>query len=148
MGFLREAVPSRDRLVDAASGIRRLTAPNSGAMTYHGTNSYIIEYNGGLAIVDPGPAQALGHVTHLIEACHGRLKAVLITHGHQDHFGALAYFPQDARVPVYSFESSFNPDWHPENLLKEGDRFGAYEVIHCPVMRPIISALPVLTGLF
>lgn len=136
MGFLREAVPRRDTVIDIAPRIRRLTAPNAGPMTYHGTNSYIIDYQDGYAIVDPGPAQADDHLACLIEACRGSLRAIVITHGHQDHFGALQDFPKAARPPIYGFESRFNPDWRPEHLLNNGDSFGAYKIIHTPGHAP------------
>lgn len=70
--------------VAVAPGIVRVTAPNSGPMTFKGTNSYIIG-EATLAVVDPGPADQT-HFDALLAAIDGRpVSHILITHTHRDH---------------------------------------------------------------
>lgn len=72
--------------------VRRLTAPNPGAMTGPGTNSYIVGERI-LAVIDPGPAIE-SHVQKLIEATGDRLRWIICTHTHFDHSPAAAMLKQ------------------------------------------------------
>ena len=62
----------------------RVTAPNSGPFTFHGTNSYILG-SSDLIVIDPGPM----HETHfetLLRTIDGRpVSHILVTHTHSDH---------------------------------------------------------------
>ncbi|WP_449257232.1 MBL fold metallo-hydrolase [Bosea sp. (in: a-proteobacteria)] len=53
-------------------------------MTYHGTNTYIIETDEGFVVLDPGPEGA-GHLDDIIAATDGRVCAILLSHTHSDH---------------------------------------------------------------
>ncbi|MFT4268491.1 MAG: MBL fold metallo-hydrolase [Xenophilus sp.] len=65
--------------------VQRFTAPNPGAMTGPGTNSYIVgEPQSGYVVVDPGPSD-FGHVGRLWRATGGRVRAIVCTHSHADH---------------------------------------------------------------
>ena len=67
-----------------APGLRVVTAPNAGPMTFTGTRSYILG-EGEVAVVDPGPDDPR-HLAALAEAVKGeRVAAVLVTHSHSDH---------------------------------------------------------------
>ena len=87
--YLTEPEPERGRATDVAPGIRRILAPNAGLMTYHGTNTYLIEAGEGVVVLDPGPDDA-GHVQAILEATEGCVAAILLSHSHSDHLGALA----------------------------------------------------------
>jgi glyoxylase-like metal-dependent hydrolase (beta-lactamase superfamily II) len=78
--------------MDTAPGhpeIARFVAPNPGAMTLEGTNSYVVGSDPAY-VIDPGPGDA-GHVAALREEAEGRggLGGVLLTHSHGDHSAAV-----------------------------------------------------------
>lgn len=65
--------------------VMRLTAPNPGAMTGPGTNSYLVgDAATGFIAIDPGPADAQ-HVERLWRAAGGRIRMIVCTHSHPDH---------------------------------------------------------------
>jgi glyoxylase-like metal-dependent hydrolase (beta-lactamase superfamily II)/8-oxo-dGTP pyrophosphatase MutT (NUDIX family) len=70
----------------------RLTAPNPGAMTGPGTNTYLVG-DDALAVIDPGPALD-SHLAKILEAGAGRggsrIRWILTTHTHMDHSPAAA----------------------------------------------------------
>ena len=63
----------------------RLTAPNPGAMTGPGTNSYLVgDPHTGYIAIDPGPNDA-GHLERLWQAAGGDIRQIVCTHSHPDH---------------------------------------------------------------
>jgi glyoxylase-like metal-dependent hydrolase (beta-lactamase superfamily II) len=70
--------------------VERLTAPNPGPMTLEGTNTYVVGRDPAV-VIDPGPDDE-GHVEAVREVAEARggIGAVLLTHGHSDHSGAVA----------------------------------------------------------
>jgi ribonuclease J len=76
-----------------------------------GKNMTSIEYGRNIIVIDAGmmfPESDMLGVDYIIpdwEYLRGkedRVRAVLITHGHLDHIGALAHFLQEFNVPVYA----------------------------------------------
>lgn len=65
------------------SRVRRLVAPNPGAMTGAGTNTYLIG-NEEVAVLDPGPAID-AHIEAILEAAGDRIRWIVCTHTHPDH---------------------------------------------------------------
>src|SRR5690606_7658910 len=64
--------------------LARLTAPNPGPFTFHGTNSYIVGHDD-LAVIDPGP-DSDQHLASLLQAIDGRpVRHILVSHTHRDH---------------------------------------------------------------
>lgn len=71
-------------VVEVRAGIRRITAPNPGPMTFVGTNSYLLGTSR-LVVVDPGP-QSDVHLAALLKAIgQARVEAILVSHTHKDH---------------------------------------------------------------
>lgn len=82
--FRTEFKPHHGEAVPVAKDILRVTAPNSGPFTFHGTNSYIIG-SSSLAVIDPGPDDK-AHLDALLEAIGKRpVTHIAVTHTHMDH---------------------------------------------------------------
>jgi glyoxylase-like metal-dependent hydrolase (beta-lactamase superfamily II)/8-oxo-dGTP pyrophosphatase MutT (NUDIX family) len=65
--------------------VQRLTAPNPGAMTGPGTNSYLVgDPATGYCVIDPGPADP-EHLEKLWRAAGGDIRMIVCTHSHPDH---------------------------------------------------------------
>jgi ribonuclease J len=76
-----------------------------------GKNMTSIEYGRNIIVIDAGmmfPESDMLGVDYIIpdweylRANKDRLRAILITHGHLDHIGALTHFLQEFEVPVYA----------------------------------------------
>lgn len=97
--FDRAFEPDYGRPVPVAPGIRRVTARNPGAFTFHGTNSYLVG-DRALAVIDPGPDDPV-HLAALIEAIgRAEVAAILVTHTHRDHSPAAAALARLTGAPV------------------------------------------------
>lgn len=138
-------------VIEHASDIRAITAPNAAPMTFTGTQTYLLG-KGSVALIDPGPVDAQHKAA--IEAAlrpGETIEAVLITHSHLDHspmagaFGVAVYgfgAHDAARAPIMNalgdvgggegIDMSFAPD----RIVGDGDwiegQGWAVEVIHTP----------------
>ncbi|CAM3531366.1 Glyoxylase-like metal-dependent hydrolase (Beta-lactamase superfamily II) [Paracidovorax anthurii] len=143
-----------ERPVPLLRNVQRLTAPNPGAMTGPGTNSYLVgDPATGHIAIDPGPADE-AHLERLWHAAGGDIRAIVCTHSHPDHSpGAAPLADRVAasgrpRPPVLGLPSAptaraasrFTPDRALSNgeLLTlsgrrhEGEITHTLEVIHTP----------------
>ena len=67
--------------------VRRVVANNPGLMTGPGTNTYLVGIDE-VAVIDPGPALA-EHIDAIVGASmRERVRWVLLTHTHPDHWPA------------------------------------------------------------
>jgi glyoxylase-like metal-dependent hydrolase (beta-lactamase superfamily II) len=85
-------------------------------MTLDGTNTYVVDLGGGRgAVIDPGPPNA-GHLdaiqTALAEA-HLAPAAILVTHGHPDHYPGAAPLAERTGAPVHAHRSARFPHDRP-----------------------------------
>lgn len=131
MPYLTEPEPERGRATDVAPGVRRIVAPNAGLMTYHGTNTYLTETGEGVVVIDPGPDDA-GHVQAILEATDGHVAAILLSHSHSDHLGALAALKAQTGALTFAFHCSADPVFQPDVPLQDGDTVAGIVCLHTP----------------
>ena len=135
MQFLTEAEPARGVPLAVAPGIRRIVAANPGPMTYWGTNTYLLELEDGIHVVDPGPDDP-AHVAHVLEATSGRVAGIIVTHAHQDHVGALPALRAATSAPVYAWHAPADPVVAPDVKLRDGGRVGPWQALFTPGHAP------------
>ena len=82
-----------------------------GGMNEIGKNMTLYEYKNDMFIVDcglafptaelPGVDLVIPDFTHILNNKE-RIRGIIITHGHEDHIGALAYLLKQVNIPVYA----------------------------------------------
>jgi len=83
--FERDHRPPIGAVERLAPGVRVVTAPNAGPMTFTGTRTYLVGA-GEVAVIDPGPDSAAHRAAVRAALAPGeRVAAVLVTHAHRDH---------------------------------------------------------------
>ena len=135
MAFLTEEVPARGVpqavLPAGVAGVRRVVAANPGPMTYHGTNTYLIDTADGLAVLDPGPDDA-AHVQAVLAATGGKLAYILLSHTHRDHLGATAALRAATGAPTAGYRVSGDASFVPDVPLDDGDEIAGLVALHTP----------------
>ena len=131
MAFLTEPEPPRGVAQSVAPGVRRLVAPNPSPMTYHGTNTYLIDTPDGLVVLDPGPADA-GHVDSILAVAGQRIALILVSHTHRDHVGAVPALKQATGAIAAGFHASQSPNFTPDRPLHDGDVIAGLTVLSMP----------------
>jgi glyoxylase-like metal-dependent hydrolase (beta-lactamase superfamily II) len=132
MPFLTEPEPPRGVTIPVLPGISRIVARNASVMTYQGTNTYLVEGQDGLTLIDPGPKDAQ-HTQDILAATEGRdLKRILLTHTHSDHWGGVAALQAATGLPVHSYKNSAKAGFTPDIALDEGDEVAGMTALHTP----------------
>ncbi len=127
------------RPVQLSPHIIRLTAPNAGAMTGPGTNSYVVGSGAAWTVIDPGPAVA-SHLQALqdlvaAQALGARIERIVVTHTHKDHSPGAAPLAAATGAPVWGRKTK-HPQWQdesfaPQRELVHGERFQCGESAGC-----------------
>ncbi|MEJ8473390.1 MBL fold metallo-hydrolase [Roseibium algae] len=95
----RQFDPQHGRAVEIADGVRRVTAPNSGPFTFHGTNSYLVGESS-VTVIDPGPSDPAHIETLLSETAGAKIEAILVTHTHMDHSPGAKLLKEKTGAPI------------------------------------------------
>lgn len=89
----------------------KLRVTSLGGLNEVGKNLTVYEYKGDMIIVDCGLGFPDGEMygvdvvipnTAYISRNREKLRAIILTHGHEDHIGALPYVLQDINAPIYA----------------------------------------------
>jgi glyoxylase-like metal-dependent hydrolase (beta-lactamase superfamily II) len=114
--------------------IERVLAPNAGPFTGPGTNTWLLESDGEIVVIDPGPISD-AHLGAILAAVGRRsVTSVLVTHTHSDHAPLANPLARELEVPAYGHAPG--PEFEPDLRLTEGSTVTvgglALEVIHTP----------------
>jgi len=136
----KEFAPRYGEAVDLSDGIRRITAPNPGPFTFHGTNTYLIGGGPEIVVVDPGP-EIDAHLAAILKATQGqKVAAIAITHTHVDHSPGAQKLKDLTGAPVIGcgphvaarplaagevnlMDASADLSYTPDLQMREGDEF-------------------------
>ncbi len=132
MPFLTEPEPERGTVVPVMPGITRIVAANPGPMTYHGTNTYLLDTPDGKVVLDPGPEEHPEHVEAIVRATDGKVALILISHTHHDHVGAAPALQAATGAPTVGFRDSGSESFAADIKLGNGDSIAGMQAIHTP----------------
>jgi len=114
--------------------VRRVLAPNGSPFTYTGTQTYLVGGGEGVAVIDPGPADA-DHIEALVRAIgDAPVIAIACTHTHRDHSPAAAPLAARTGAPVIGCaplvletdepraDAPFDKAYAPDRVLGDGEK--------------------------
>ena len=114
--------------------VRRVLAPNGSPFTYTGTQTYLVGDGAGVAVIDPGPAEA-DHLQALLKAIGDAPElAIACTHTHRDHSPAAAPLANMTGAPIVGCaplvletgepraDAPFDKTYAPDRVLDDGER--------------------------
>jgi glyoxylase-like metal-dependent hydrolase (beta-lactamase superfamily II) len=148
MAFLTEPEPERGANLPIMPGISRIVANNPGPMTYFGTNTYLIETEQGLVVLDPGPEDHPEHVEAIMRHTGGQIALILISHTHHDHVGAAKELKQKTGAPTVGFKVSGLDTFDADIKLNDGDTVAGMVAVHTPghALDHLCLSLPAKNG--
>jgi glyoxylase-like metal-dependent hydrolase (beta-lactamase superfamily II) len=129
VAFLTEPPPAYGIATPIAPGIRRLVAPNPGPMTYHGTNTWLVDGPDGLTVIDPGPDDA-AHIAAITAA--GPIARILLTHTHPDHVDAAPALQEITGAPTFGWGRPWHKSFMPDHALADGQTLAGLTILHTP----------------
>ena len=129
-------VNGNGRAVRLSERVGRLRANNASPMTLDGTNGYVVRVGPrSLVAIDPGPVDDSQRDAFVAAArdAGATYAAILVTHGHPDHFPGAAPLAAATGAPVYAHPEARFPR---DRALGEGERLAfddaAITVLHAP----------------
>lgn len=136
--FRAEFEPRHGEAVEIAPSVQRITAPNKGPFTFHGTNSYIVGEKD-VAVIDPGPNDESDHFQAIMRSLKGRsVSHIIVTHTHVDHSPLARKLAKETGSEIYAegphraardlhlgeinaLDASGDKDFEPDHILQHGD---------------------------
>jgi glyoxylase-like metal-dependent hydrolase (beta-lactamase superfamily II) len=116
--------------------VGRLRANNPSPMTIDGTNGYVVRVGPrALVAIDPGPVDDAQRDAFLTAArdADTAYAAILVTHGHPDHYPGAAPLAAATGAPVYAHPEARFPH---DRMLADGERLefadASFTVLHAP----------------
>jgi glyoxylase-like metal-dependent hydrolase (beta-lactamase superfamily II) len=112
--------------------VRRIVAPNPGMMTGPGTNTYLVGIDE-VVVIDPGPDE--DSPVEAILGCGGdRIRWIVCTHTHPDHWPAAATLAARSGAEVLAFDA--RDGLEVDGQLADGDQLEGTEfrltAVHTP----------------
>lgn len=137
MAFLTEPEPARGVAIDVLPGIRRVVARNPSVMTYHGTNTYLLDREDGITVIDPGPDDDQ-HVRDVVLAAGEKpVTRLVLTHAHPDHHGAAKAMRKATGAPSWGYHSSGMPhEFIADHSLDDGGEVAGLRALFTPGHAP------------
>ncbi|MCG6859604.1 MAG: MBL fold metallo-hydrolase [Salaquimonas sp.] len=137
LSFETEFEPSHGEAVPVGENILRVTAPNPGPFTFHGTNAYVLGSKS-VAVIDPGPDDDAQLEALLAAIGQREVSHILVTHTHVDHSPLVRRLAGITGAPVLGegphraarelhlgevnpLDASGDHDFLPDVALKHGD---------------------------
>ncbi|MGH2340684.1 MBL fold metallo-hydrolase [Segnochrobactraceae bacterium EtOH-i3] len=130
--------PRHGSVVRLSERVRRITAPNPGPFTFHGTNTFLIG-EGEVAVIDPGPDDPV-HIAAIVAAAGAdRIRHIVVTHTHRDHSPGAALLkaltgaevvaegphreaPRALEIAGKGLEAGGDREFRPDRTLVDGER--------------------------
>ncbi|WP_428375045.1 MBL fold metallo-hydrolase [Lichenicoccus sp.] len=128
---MTEAVPPRGVPLVVQPGIRRIVAPNPGPMTYHGTNTWLVDWAGGTVAIDPG-SEDERHLAAILREAAGRLTHILVTHTHRDHLDGAQTLARRSGARTAGYRISGDASFAPAIRLDDGESIGGLTTLYTP----------------
>jgi glyoxylase-like metal-dependent hydrolase (beta-lactamase superfamily II) len=132
LAFDRSAEGAPGEPVRLSPLVRRVLAPNPSPFTFTGTQTHLVGHRR-VAVIDPGPDDAT-HVAALLAALDGEtVEAIVVTHTHRDHTGAVAALAAATGAPVVGcaplvhgeggvrLDAGGDGSYRPDRVLADGD---------------------------
>jgi len=127
-------------MVTLSARVTRLRANNPSPLTLDGTNGYVVRVGPrALVAIDPGPVDDRQRDAFLAAAreADATYAAILVTHGHPDHYPGAAPRAAATGAPVYAHPQSRFPH---DRTLADDERLdfadAAFTVLHGPGHAP------------
>jgi glyoxylase-like metal-dependent hydrolase (beta-lactamase superfamily II) len=129
MAFSTEPEPARLTPIPVREGLHRIVAENPGPLTYHGTNTWLLDTSDGRFVIDPGP-DLPAHI-EAVAAC-GPVARILLTHTHPDHAAGAASLKAATGAPIHGWGMPWAKDFRPDVAVAHGERIGKLTALHTP----------------
>ncbi len=129
MAFSSEPEPPRLTPLVVREGLCRIVAENPGPLTYHGTNTWLLDTDEGRMVIDPGP-DLPAHIAAVAGA--GPVARILLTHTHPDHAGGAHALREATGAPIYGWGEPWAKGFAPDMPIANGALIGPLTALHTP----------------